>query len=174
MDISETNSQVKSKIRKNSQANLGSFINGIDQKRAIKVLERRCDINLSNLVPMSLGIRKRFTEENIMFNIVSSDLHISIFNKILIQIYDPKEFNDVFGKKLLEFTNQLKEKYRLIVNIFDFTSYLESFEGEKRLLKRKLKNFTEKYNVQIVPIDNSEELYFIVKSIYDHNKKVED
>jgi len=174
LDNSETSSQVKSKIRKNSQANLESFINDVGQKRAIKVLEGKIDISLSNLVPMSLGIRKRFTKDNIMFNIVNSNLHISIFNKILIQIYDPKEFNETFGKKLLEFTYQLKEKYKLIVNLFDFTDYSESFEGEKRLLKRKLKDFMEEYNIQIVPIDNSEELYFIVKSIYEHNKKVED
>ena len=174
LDNSETSSQVKSKIRKNSQANLESFINDVGQKRAIKVLEGKIDISLSNLVPMSLGIRKRFTKDNIMFNIVNSNLHISIFNKIIIQIYDPKEFNETFGKKLLEFTYQLKEKYKLIVNLFDFTDYSESFEGEKRLLKRKLKDFMEEYNIQIVPIDNSEELYFIVKSIYEHNKKVED
>jgi len=151
-----------------------SFINDVVQKRAIKVLEGKIDISLSNLVPMSLGIRKRFTEDNIMFNIVNSNLHISIFNKIIIQIYDPKEFNETFGKKLLEFTYQLKEKYKLIVNLFDFTDYSESFEGEKRLLKRRLKDFMEEYNIQIVLIDNSEELYFIVKSIYEHNKKVED
>jgi len=174
LDNSETSSQVKSKIRKNSQANLESFINDVGQKRAIKVLEGKIDISLSNLVPMSLGIRKRFTKDNIMFNIVNSNLHISIFNKIIIQIYDPKEFNETFGKKLLEFTYQLKEKYKLIVNLFDFTDYSESFEGEKRLLKRKLKDFMEEYNIQIVPIDNSEELYFIVKSIYEHNKKMED
>ncbi len=174
MDNSETNSQDKSKIRKNSQANLESFINDVDQKRAIKVLECESNIKLSNLVPMSLGIRKRFTEDNIRFNIVNSDLHISLFNKILVQIYDPSKFNEAFGKEFLEFTYQLKEKYKLIVNIFDFTDYSESFEGEKRLLKRKLKDFMVEHNIQIVPIDNSEELYFIVKSIYEHNKKVED
>ncbi|MEJ2251994.1 MAG: hypothetical protein P8Y97_20335 [Candidatus Lokiarchaeota archaeon] len=72
--------------------------------------------------------------------------------------------------ELKNFSNY-SNKYELILIAIDFLNYKEKIEGEKRLLKKKLSEFGKTYPFQVVFIDNAEELFFIIQSIYESEKK---
>lgn len=88
--------------------------------------------------------------------------------KVLIQIYDPKNFNT---EGLLTELNDFRQIYSFLIVIFDFTDFTESIDGEKRVVKRKLREFAKERNVQAITIDNEEELYFIIKNIVQNPYK---
>lgn len=123
---------------------------------------------------MKLGLRKNMDSEGILFETTDSNLHLVLFNKILIQIYNSEAFSDNisenFKVKFVEFNFDVKKKYDLIINIVEFINFDEKFEGEKRLLKRKLQEFATQHNLHLITIDSTEELFYIVKNIYEHNK----
>ena len=168
------------KRKKKTQSNLQDFIGNVDSKYVNKISKVKTDANInfnikiSNLLPMKLGLRKKLSRDNILFKIMESDYHIVIFDKVVVQLYDPRKFSNEFGKKLTVINTRLKDKYRLIINIFNFIDFKESFEGEKRLLKRKIQEFGSKNKLQIIPVDNSEELFFIVKNIYEQNQNIKE
>jgi len=119
-------------------------------------------IKISKFFPMKFGLRNRLQEDRIIYTISDSDLHIIIHNKVLIQLHNPKDFHSY---ELLAEIQDFHQISSLLIIVFDFTDFKESIEGEKRLLKRKLREFSKEHNVQIIAIDNEEELYFIVKNI---------
>ena len=88
--------------------------------------------------------------------------------KVLIQIYDPKNSNT---EGLLTELNDFRQIYSFLIVIFDFTDFTESIDGEKRVVKRKLREFAKERNVQAITIDNEEELYFIIKNIVQNPYK---
>jgi len=170
------------KRKKKTQSNLQDFIDNVDSKHVKKIsntnsktnINFNFNIKISNLLPMKLGLRKKLSRDNILFRIEESDYHIVIFDKVVIQLYDPQKFSNEFGKKLTVINTRLKDKYRLIINIFNFIDFKERFEGEKRLLKRKIQEFGSENRLQIIPVDNSEELFFIIKNIYEQNQSIKE
>ncbi|NVM34507.1 MAG: DEAD/DEAH box helicase family protein [Candidatus Lokiarchaeota archaeon] len=124
-------------------------------------------IKLSKYLPMKFGLRKKLQKDNYSFGIVDSDLHIVIYNKVLIQIYDPQniEVNQVL-KQIEDFT----QTFSLLIIIFDFIDFREGIEGEKRLHKKRLQDLGNTHNFQVITIDNEAELYFIVNSILETSK----
>jgi len=116
---------------------------------------------------MRYGLRKSLQQDNFVFDIVDSDLHIVIYNKVLIQIYDPKTIQITQILSEIEDFSQISS---LMIIVFDFIDYEEEIEGEKRLTKRKFQDLGSKHNFQVITIDNEEELYFIVKNILESSK----
>ena len=51
--------------------------------------------------------------------------------------------------------------------VFDFIELTEEYAGEKSLLKKKVNEFKGAVKFQIIPIENEEELYFIMRSIVE-------
>ncbi len=129
------------------------------------------DIKLSKIIPSKFGLRKSLQKDQIPFEINQSENHVQIFKKVVIQIIDPFMIKEKNKSSLITWINPRKTKYELLILIFDFIDFKEQFLGEARLLKDQLLRFGNTEQVQTVAIDNSEELYFIVKSIYDHTKK---
>lgn len=121
-------------------------------------------IKISKYFPMKFGLRKRLQDDKISYAVKESDLHLIIHNKVLIQLYNPTNFNTEKLKLEIEDFQQISS---LLIIIFDFTDFKESIKGEKRILKRNMQEFTKRHNVQIIAIDNEEELYFIVKNIVE-------
>ena len=80
---------------------------------------------------MKFGLRRRLQTEKISYDITESDLHIVIYNKVLIQIYNPKDFN---SKELITEISDFKQISSLLIIIFDFIDFTENFEGEKRIM----------------------------------------
>ncbi|MFX1599722.1 MAG: DEAD/DEAH box helicase family protein [Promethearchaeota archaeon] len=154
----------KIKARK-YQAKLNAFIENTPQSDS---RETSCLIKISKFFPMKFGLRKRLQMDKISYDITESDLHIVIYNKVLIQIYNPKNFN---SREFITEISDFKQISSLLILIFDFIEFFESFEGEKRLLKRKIQEFAKENDIQVVAIDNEEELYFIVKNILNSNKR---
>ena len=122
-------------------------------------------INLS--FPVKFGLRKKFQKDRISFEIVKSILDLTLFDKILVQVFNPRIFD---GDSILKKNALLSKKYRLIISAFDFVDFVEKFEGEERLLKQKIEEWSEGAKHQAISIDLSEELYFILKNIYLHVK----
>ncbi len=154
-----------------TQSHLGKYINDkskpqIKKKKSTQTNLNESKIAISSKFPMKYGLRKDLSKENISFNIQKSDFHLILFNRILIQVLKPTEFLEA---KLKGINSKLKNKFELIVFIFDFTEFHESFTNEKLLFKQKLLDFGSKQDFQIIPIDIPEELSFIVKNIYHHN-----
>lgn len=125
------------------------------------------DVKVSKLLPMKFGIRKKLQKDKVEFGIVDSDLHIVIFNRVLIQVYDPKLLLDLdsFTSEVQEFG----EICELFIIVFDFID----LNGEKKNLKLKVNEFKETVDYQIIPVENEEELYFILKSILETISKGE-
>jgi len=113
---------------------------------------------------MKYGLRKKLRRDNFLFDIVESDLHIVIYNKVLIQIYTPKH---IALKQLLAEIDEFTQICDLLIIIFDFINFKEEIEGEKRVLKRKIQENAKKYKYQAITMDNEEELYFIIKNILE-------
>jgi len=153
------------------QSNLQSFMGSNHSTVKVKKPVPRADVELSNLLPMKLGLRKRLSNDNIPFQTTTSKYHVLIYNKVLIQVYNAQDSSDEMIDTLLIFNNKQKAKFELLIIIFSFIDFKDSFEDEARLVKKKLKQFGVDNKLQIITIDNPEELYFIVKSIVEQKKE---
>ncbi len=151
------------KIKNKTQSNLGDFLSKKDKAKKEKA---HLDIKVHCKLDMKFGLRKKLSENRLPFIVVDSQIDIELFDKIAIQIYDPRDFseNSIIGKNQI-----LQESHSLGVNIFDFIDFSENYESEKRLLKTKFRNLGNTYNLQVINIDTPEELFFIIKNIYQHN-----
>ncbi|MFX1419974.1 MAG: helicase-related protein [Promethearchaeota archaeon] len=147
---------------KQVQSNLQIFMDDSTKQEDFPEIESFVKINKS--LPTKFGLRNRFQADKISYAIAESDLHIVIYNKVLIQIYDPQILNE---KELLAEIEEFKQISSLLIIIFDFTDFTESIEGEKRILKRNFQELGKKNLFQTIAIDNEEELYFIVKNIVE-------
>ncbi len=170
----ESNTKSKEVGTYQKQYDLSVFIDNVRKKEFVEKLkcrkEQKIDIILSNKVSMKYGVRKNLKENNIRFQVRNSKFHIVMFNKVLIQIYKPKDMDlEKIYKEYLEF----EEQFELVLIIYDFIDFglYESYEGEMRFLKNKILDFNENHEIEIISIHNSEELSFIIKDVYE-NKKV--
>ena len=155
------------KINSNQkQANLQSYF-----QKTPSVNEEKpviAEIQISRSFSVKFGVRKKLQRDQIPFEIVNSIIHINLFDRVIIQVIDPHQFE---GDSLLKKITLLGKKYNLIVSILDFVDFSEDFPEEERLLKQKIKSWGKLNDLQAIPIDNEEELYFILKNIYLHAKK---
>jgi len=126
------------------------------------------NIKISQTLPVKFGIRKKLQRDQIPFEIVKSIIHITLFDRVIIQSLDPHQFEE---ESLLKKISHLSKKYSLIVSIFDFVNFSVRFQDEERLLKKKIKDWGLRNDLQAISIDLPEELYFIVKNIYLHSQK---
>ncbi len=153
------------------QSNLRSFIQNKPSPAKLKKLTIPADVIINKDLPMKLGLRKRLSKDNIVFQIISSPYHIRIYNKVVIQVHDAQNCSDESISDLLTFRDTQKDKFELLITIFSFIDFNDTFEDEARLLKKKLQQFGLDNKVQIITIDNPEELYFIIKSIVEQKKE---
>jgi ERCC4-related helicase len=166
---SNNNKVKKTKVQKRKyQSNLQSFLSSANSPPEEISKEDKFDIRISKLFPMKFGLRKKLQNEEVNFEVVDSDLHLIVFNEVLIQIYDPKKASI---QELISEIQELKEISTLLIIIFDFTEFIENIEGEKRILKRRLNEYGIDHNLHIICIDNPEELYFIIKGILENPEK---
>lgn len=121
-------------------------------------------VKISQLFPVKFGLRRRLLDDKIPIKIVNSQRHVELFERVLIQINEPKSL--ISATQLNTKIETYKKCYNLVILIFDFVDFKEKFKGEERLLKKKVKTLGESYGVQAISIDNPEELYFIVRNIY--------
>ncbi|MFX1364515.1 MAG: helicase-related protein [Promethearchaeota archaeon] len=151
---------LQNKISRNQQqSKLTSYMQNNTNKESL--------IKLSKYFPMNFGLRKKLHKDNLNFDIVESNLHVLINNKVLIQIYKPTIIQNVPFLKEVE---KFKQISSLLIIIFDFTDYKEKVEGEKRIYKRQLQELGFSHNFQVIVIDNEEEIYFIIKNILEASK----
>ena len=172
-EVSEVPLEEEKKIKPNQkQASLQSyFLKAPNAKKApspIKEKVTNAEIKISRSFSVKFGIRKKLQRDQIPFEIVKSIIHLNLFDRVIIQVIDPHQFE---GALLLKKINLLSKKYHLIVSIFDFIDFNEKFPEQERLLKQKINTWGKQNDLQAIPIDNPEELYFILKNIYLHSKK---
>jgi len=164
----EISKRIPIKKKQRHQSNLRAFLktNNAQEEEGSQE-EDSFEVKISKLLPMKFGIRKKLQKDKIEFGIVDSDLHIVIFNRVLIQIYNPKLLLD-----LEPFTSEVQdfgEICELFIIVFDFID----LNGEKKNLKLKVNEFRKTVDYQIIPIENEEELYFILQSILETISKEE-
>ncbi|MHA2036244.1 MAG: DEAD/DEAH box helicase [Promethearchaeota archaeon] len=145
------------------QSKLFSFIE--PHNKPSETEEETFEVKISRLLPMKFGIRKKLEMEQVEFNIVDSDLHIVIFNKVLIQIYNPRQI--IENRSFISENKELAEICKLFILVFDFIDLEEEYPGEKSYLKKKVDEIKSKVSFQTILIENEEELYFILKSILE-------
>jgi len=146
-------------LKKQHQTRLQQFFGSEE------MIEDIIPVKISKLVPMKFGLRKSLVRESISYEITDSDLHIVIYNKVLIQIMNPKE---VDFNTLLSEIQELKQICSLLIVIFDFIDFPNS--DKNRRLKKKIQELGKLHRLQFIPIDNEEELSFIVRSILENSK----
>jgi Fanconi anemia group M protein len=147
-------------IRSNQkQANLLSYFQKAPS--ANKETPSSAEIKISRSFSVKFGVRKKLQRDKIPFAIVNSIIHINLFDRVIVQVIDPHQFE---GNLLLKKIALLSKKYQLIVSILDFVDFHEEFPEEERLLKQKIKIWGKQNDLQAIPIDNEEELYFILKN----------
>jgi ERCC4-related helicase len=154
---------------KNKQKGIQSSLSSFSQHQQIprETITPQTDVKINLSFPVKFGLRKKFQKDGISFEIVNSILDLTLFDKVLIQVINPRQFD---GESLLKKFALLSKKYKLIASIFDFVDFKEDFENEEKLLKEKIKEWGEYNKLQAISIDLSEELYFIIKNIYLHVK----
>ncbi len=157
---SEENSH---KIQRQRQSKLGSYVTPevtpeVVKKENGEEEHQSAAIKISNKIPMKFGIRKRLLNDNYKYKIMDLDIHIILHNKVVIQIYSPRQ---AFLSEVQEFL----EISELCIIIIDFIEFKEEFKGEKKTIKQRLKNMAHDQQIQIIPLENEEELYFIIKSV---------
>jgi ERCC4-related helicase len=163
--------QKKFSSSKTNQATLQKFlITPVEEEILTQEIP---DIQLSKYLPVKYGLRAKLKEDNIPFHISSQKNHVVLFNHILIHIYQPYDFSDELSSSVIQRISVLMRKYELVLNIVDFVDYHESYRGEENLLKLKLKELGNSHKIKLILIDNTEELYFIVKNLYISNKNKE-
>jgi Fanconi anemia group M protein len=154
------------------QANLQSYFQktpSVEKTPNVKKeIPLSVEIKISRSFSVKFGVRKKLQRDKIPFAIVNSIIHLNLFDRVIIQVIDPHQFE---GDLLLKKNTLLSKKYHLIVSVFDFVDFNEEFSEEERLLKQKIKAWGKQNDLQAIPIDNPEELYFILKNIYLHSKK---
>jgi Fanconi anemia group M protein len=168
-DLIETSARNNSPMPPESrptQSRLTSFIQETPKENTIV---QTYPIKISKNLPVKFGLRNRLNEDKILSSVEDSDLHIVIHNKVLIQIYNPKNLNI---ESLLTEADDFKQISTLLIIILDFVEYKETIEGERRVLKRKFHALSKEHSFQVIAIDNEEELYFIIKGILDNKKEV--
>ncbi len=159
---------ISQKEKPQHQSNLRSYINTEDAHEVEseqEVQDEVSHVKISKGLPMKFGIRKKLQRDTVDFRIVDSELHIVIFNKVLIQVYNPKII--IENKEIVSEVQELGEICELFILVFDFINLLEDYSGEKSFLKKKVKEFKNRVSFQIIPIENEEELYFIIRSILE-------
>ena len=149
------------------QGNLESFLGESVSPLDVKDNSQKAtEIRISQSLPVKFGIRKKLQEDNIPFDVVKSINHITLFDRIIIQVVEPRQFEE---GKLMRKISHLNKKYPLFISIFDFVNFSNDFQDEERLLKQKIKNWGSNSGLKAIPIDLPEELYFIVKNVYLHS-----
>jgi Fanconi anemia group M protein len=151
--------------KKEIQSSLSAFFQG--KSIAPKQIKVKSGIKINVSFPVKFGLRKKFQKDGFSFEVVKSILDLTLFDKVMIQIIDPRGFD---GDALLKKYILLSKKYNLIVSVFDFVDFEQEFNNEEKLLKRKFTDWGEDNNLQAISIDLSEELYFVLKNIYLHVK----
>ena len=159
----QTPKQVVSKGKQPHQSNLQAFT---ESKPSPSPVEH--DIKLSKFLSMKFGLRKKLQHDVIPFSITDSDVHITIFNKVLLQVYDARK---IIESSFVSEVNELKEICELLFILIDFIEFKEQSAGEKHKLRSKIPNITLGSGVQIVPVYNEEEVYFIIRSILEGKKE---
>ncbi len=151
------------------QSRLTSFIDKVSQENALIHLKKSEPVKINAKFPMNYGIRKEFDKDQIAIitDSMLMDNDIVLFDKILIRILKPQ--NIVFHDILIK-NRTLKNEFDLIVWAVDFISFQERIEGEKEILKNKLKTFGQNHEINIVKFDCSEELHFIIKNLFSYNQ----
>ena len=163
-DISTTGETPKVKpIKQTQQPGLLAFIHGPSSKR-----KSHKKVVISKQFPVKFGLRKRFQKEGVQLSISNTDQHIIIYEKVLVQVYSPDKFDGAFQTELSNFVERFQHRYELIIIILDLIDFTEQINGELRVIKQKIKEFAEKSQFQIVPIEDVEELYFIIKNIIEN------
>ncbi|MHA1149354.1 MAG: DEAD/DEAH box helicase [Promethearchaeota archaeon] len=156
------------KEQESRQKKLMSFIELKKNTKTDNVPLENVDVKLSNRLPMKFGVRHILQEAEIPFAIWDAENHINLFDKVIMHFFD---FDEDIQNTLLRFHYKNRDKFELILNIIDFIDFEENFKGQKYKIKEKLKHFGDAYNLQIIPVDNEEEVFFIFKNIYFHNKQ---
>ena len=151
--------------KKKIQSSLSTFSH--ERELVSNLKKRKSDIKINVSFPVKFGLRKKFQKDGISFEIVKSILDLTLFDKVLVQVINPRQLD---GDSLLKKYALLRKKYNLIVSVFDFVDFEEEFDNEEKLLKRKLNDWGETNKFQTILIDISEELYFVLKNIYLHIK----
>ncbi|MBD3196036.1 MAG: DEAD/DEAH box helicase [Candidatus Lokiarchaeota archaeon] len=147
------------------QSNLSSFLE--NDPKNLEVPERKVEVRVNSQLNMKYGLRSNLKENDIKFEVIDQEEgDIIIYKKICLKLLNPSKFNLA---KLVEIHNKLKEKYLVVIIIFEFMDFQESIEGETRLFQKKLLNLGKKYEIQLINIESSEELFFIIKNVYEAN-----
>ena len=170
-EIEKANShrRVRNFQHSSNQATLQKFLVSSNNHQIKKAKEY--EIHLSKEIPVKFGLRSKLINDRIPFTISSHKTHIVLFEEILIQIHQPYDFSEETCISTIQRINLLMKKFKLVLNIIDFIDFAESYHGEEHLAKNKIQEQNKNNQIKLIPIDNREELYFIVKNLYLHNKK---
>ena len=172
------NSKKKKNIKIKTQSNLTNFTNKKKRQEYTKLLqeertktnETKAKIKISSKLDMKYGLRTMLNTKRIPFAVHETDFHIILYNRVLMQIFDPRTFAPV---KITAIKTHLKDQFELILFIFDFIGFKETFANEKKLLQQKLVKFGKENNIQLINIDQPQELLFIINNIrnVEHQKQ---
>ncbi len=157
----------------NKQSSLSAFIHEATTKKSeVKVSspQNPVKIEISQSLPMKYGLRKFLISKGYAPDTSNSALFaVELFEKVVLNIYDPKEFSKKFGDQLIDRNIQLRKVYDLVLNVFDFENFQEGFEGEKTLLRKEIQEYGKTRGLKIIEIDTIEEFHFIVLSLLDNH-----
>jgi len=170
-EIFEKEIPLKHSIKEVGQMQLYRFMDPLKNSEKKQSQEK---IVLSIDVPVKFGLRKRLQKEGITYTSSNKQEHIIIHDKVLIYIYSKVDFEESFQNELSRFISKYQQKFPLIIIILDYIDFKERINGELRVIKQKIREFANLHHYKIIPIEDTEELWFILKSIFEKAPKIEE
>jgi len=151
-EINKQKNKIK-RIKKSQNENLDNYLSPI--------------VILSKIIPLFFGIRQFYSESGIKFQVSSNDYHIQIQNQIGIHIFEPRDLiQQDANNQFKNFIEKFKKSFKIIIIIAQFLDFTEIFKNEKKYIKRKLLKISQKYEIQIIPIDNKDELFLLLRGFF--------
>ncbi len=124
-------------------------------------------VNLSKNIPLFFGIRQFFSASGIKFQVSSNEYHVQIQNQIGIHIFKPRKLiQQNASNQFKDFIEKFKKNFKIIIIIAQFLDFTEIFKNEKKYVKRNLLKISQKYEIQIIPIDNKDELFLLLRGFF--------
>lgn len=124
-------------------------------------------IEINKNLPLFFGIRRFLRNSGIMFQISSCQYHIHIGKKIGIHIFSARKITKLNNEGLLkDWIHEFQSKFDLAVIIAQFLDFNEIIKNEKKFVKRDLIKISQKYEIQIIPIDNKDELFLLLRGFF--------
>ena len=152
-----------------------------EREKSKELLKKRGNLNgfispgvkVDKGIPMHYGIRQYFSDSEIEYSLLTEKYHIGFGDRVGIHILPPMEIIERDKYNSLEgFVEDFSQNFQVAIIVADFIDFQEALVNESKLVKKRLNEISQKYAVQIVPIDAKEEFFVLLNGFNFKRRRV--